>query len=96
MKIIDSLFGSSPDPARPPLIERNQAQRIRLVEYRVPWWNYWTTNGGEGWMVIGGPKAHRRAEITVPILFPTRAIARSVAKYMTRSARLRVNGTLVR
>lgn len=93
MNIISSLFGPSPsDPARQP-IGRNESQRINLAAYRKPWWNYWAFDGGSGFYVVGGPK--RKAEIMVPTLFPTRAVARSVAKYMTRSARIRVNGTLV-
>jgi len=91
--IISTLFGSSPsDPARQSL-GRNESQRINLGAYRKPWWNYWATDTGTGFYVVGGPK--RKAEIMVPTLFPTRAVARSVAKYMTRSSRIRVNGTLV-
>jgi hypothetical protein len=94
MNIISKLFGSSQEPARPTtFLGRNQAQRIKLSEFRKPWFNYWTTEGGDGFYVVGGPK--RKAIIMVPTLFPTRAIARSVAKYMTRSSRIRVNGTLV-
>jgi hypothetical protein len=93
MSIFTSLFGS-PDPARP--LGRNEGQRIRFSDYRKPWYNYWTTEGGpHGFYVVGGPKMHKNPLIMVPNLFPTRAVARSVAKYMTRSARLRVNGTLV-
>jgi hypothetical protein len=94
MKNITSLFGSSsPDPARPTPLGRNQAQRIRLNDFRKPWHNYWTTAGGDGFYVVGGPK--RKPEIMIPVLFPTRAIARSIAKYLTRSSRIRINGTLV-
>jgi hypothetical protein len=94
MNITFNLFGpSSPEPARPTPIGRNEAQHIKLSSFRKPWWNYWTECGGEGFLVVGGPK--RKAEIMVPTLFPTRAVARSVAKYMTRSARIRINGTLV-
>ena len=93
MNIINTIFGSSsPDPARQPL-GRNESQRIRLNDYRKPWFNYWTTDAGDGFYVVGGPK--RKAETMIPCLFPTRAVARSVAKYMTRSARIRINGTLV-
>jgi hypothetical protein len=62
---------------------------IRLSAYRKPWFNYWTENGGEGWLVLGSSKRRRVVEIEVPYLFPTRAIARSVAKYMTRTAMVR-------
>lgn len=95
MNILSNLFGaSSQEPARPTsLIGRNEALRINLSDFRKPWWNYWCEPGGEGFYVVGGPK--RKAQIYVPTLFPTRAVARSVAKYMTRSARIRVNGTRV-
>jgi len=95
MNILNTLFGTnSPDPARQPL-GRNESQRIRFSDYRKPWYNYWTTDGGTGFYVVGGPKMHKNASIMVPTLFPTRAIARSVAKHMTKYSRVRVNGTLV-
>jgi len=62
---------------------------IRLAPYRKPWHTYWTENGGEGWLVLGSKGRRRTVDIEVPYLFPTRAIARSVAKYMTRSAMVR-------
>lgn len=94
MSLISSIFGpSSQEPARPTPLGRNEAQSIRFSLYRQPWHNYWTECGGNGFIVVGGPK--RKATITVPILFESRPIARSVAKYMTRSSRIRVNGTLV-
>lgn len=96
MSFLTSLFGSnnSPDPARLNPLVRNGAQRINLSEFRKPWHNYWTEPAGEGFYVVGGPKRH--ATIMIPTIFPTRAVARSVAKYMIRSSRIRVNGSLVR
>lgn len=93
MSFITNIFGGNNDPARPTILGRNEGQRLRLNDYRKPWHNYWTTEGGEGFYVVGGPK--RKAEIMIPVLFPTRAVARSIAKYMTRSSRIRINGTLV-
>jgi hypothetical protein len=95
MSFITNLFGgnNNNDPARPTILGRNEGQRLRLNDYRKPWWSYWTTEGGEGFYVVGGPK--RKEETMIPVLFPTRAIARSIAKYMTRSSRIRINGTLV-
>lgn len=63
---------------------------IRLSLYRKPWHTYWTENGGEGWLVLGSSTRRRRVDVEIPYLFPTRAIARSVAKYMTRTAMVRV------
>lgn len=94
MKILD-MFSSDREPERPKKsIGRNEAAKIRLNDFRKPWYNYWTEAGGDGYYVVGGPK--RKATLMVPVLFPTRAIARSVAKYMTKSSRIRVNGTLVK
>jgi len=100
MNILNTLFGSnSPDPARQPSdprpLGRNEGQRICFSNYRKPWWNYWTTDGGKGFYVVGGPKMHKNPQIMVEFLFPTRAVARSVAKHMTKISRIRVNGTLV-
>jgi len=62
---------------------------IRLAPYTKPWHTYFTENGGTGWMVLGTKSRRRTVDIEVPYLFPTRAIARSVAKYMTRTAMVR-------
>ena len=62
---------------------------IRLAPYRKPWHHYWTENGGDGWIVLGSSHRRKTVEVQVPYLFPTRAIARSVAKYMTKSAMIR-------
>jgi len=94
MGIIDNLFGTpAPAPAGPARLARNEAQRIPLSSFRKPWWNYWVSDGGSGFYVVGGPK--RKAKLFIPTLFPTRAIARSVSKYMTRSARIRIDGSVV-
>ncbi len=95
MGILDNLFGTpAPETGRPAPLARNQAQRTNLSAFRKPWHNYWVSDGGTGFYVVGGPK--RKAEIFIPALWPTRCVARSIAKYLTRSARIRIDGTIVR
>ena len=88
MSFIASIFGPLVLDSPRQLLGRNQAQRIRLSEYRMPWFNYWLEPGGDGFYVVGGAK--RKATLMIPTLFPTKAIARSIAKYMCRSSRIRV------
>ena len=70
-----------------------QSNGVILSTYRKPWWNYWTECAGDGFMVVGGPT--RKALICLPYQFPDRPCARAVAKFMTKSARIRVTGQRV-
>jgi hypothetical protein len=77
-KIVNSIRGSDN-------ITRAGAN-IHLNKYRKPWHHYFAQNAGEGWVVLGSSNRRRTVDIQVPYLFPTKAVARSVAKFMTRSA----------
>lgn len=64
---------------------------IHLAQYRKPWHNYFASNAGNGWVVLGSSNRRKTVDVQVPYLFPTKAVARSVAKFMTRSAMIRTH-----
>jgi hypothetical protein len=68
-----------------------RSQPLMLSEYRKPWHHYFAQNAGEGWVVLGSSNRRKTVDVQIPYLFPSKPVARSVAKYMTRSAMVRTH-----
>jgi hypothetical protein len=81
-KIVNSIRGTG--------ITRAGAN-IHLNQYRRPWHHYWASNAGNGWIVLGSSNRRKTVDVQIPYLFPSKPVARSVAKFMTRSAMVRTH-----